>query len=389
MRSRTNKLALGLLCIALLVSIAACSKETEKPTVVKIGLATPETGSGADYGRLQKQGAQLAIDQINAAGGINGVEIELVVKDDRLDTREASNVAKAFVSSDVVAVIGHLNTPCCQAAAPVYEEGKLPMLVALASNPTLPGIGDYIFQVSPNQPEEAGAAAYHVVKDLGHEKVAFVYMNNDWGKAVQQVFVPKVAEYGGTIVCEEAFLPGDADFTVLLTKVKNLNPDVIYVAAEYAEGGQLVHQAVTNVNIKTPMVLSGGAMTSAFLDIAGTAGEGIDFVVGFYAESEDPTVVSFVSAAREKYNETPGIYQTFVYDAVNIVAKAIENAGAEKKPVAEARDAIQKALMELKDVQTVLGVVSANDVGFFGPHAFNSVVVKDGKYTFDSVIVPK
>jgi branched-chain amino acid transport system substrate-binding protein len=343
-----------------------------------IGLATPLSGRGADWGRMQKEGAMLALEEINAKGGVKGMKLELQIEDDKADPKEAATVAKKLVANQKIkVVIGHLTSPTSFAAAPIYQRAKVPMLIALASNPALPKLGDYIFHNSATQLDESPAAAKYAADILKVKKVAFIYINDDWGASVKDVFPNAAKDRGIEVVATEAYTPGEIDFRNLLTKIKPKGPEALFGAFHPAEAAQLVAQA-KELGVSFPIFLSGGAQTYSFIELAKEAGEGTVFITGFDPDAPDPYIQTFVKNFRSKYNnETPTIFSTYVYDSVYLIAAAVEKIKGKVT-----HESIRDALAGLKDIKTLSGVLSADPDGHFGPRAYVSVIVKDKTFKF-------
>lgn len=361
------------LCFTLLEPISANAKET-----LTIGLGAPLSGRAADYGRMQKEGAVLAVEEINAKGGIKGRAFELVAEDDKNDPKESANVAKKFAADEnIKVVIGHLSSPTSFAAAPIYERAKLPNIISLASNPDLPKQGTYIFQNTTTQEVESPSAARYIIKNLGKKNIAFVYINDDWGNSVKAYFPKSVDELGGKLVATEAYTPGEVDFRNLLKKIQNTKPDVFYGAYYAAEAAQLVMQA-KELKVNFPILLSGGAMTYAFIKLAGETGEGVVFTSSFHPEDPDPFIQEFVKRFKIKFNnESPTMYSALVYDSVYLIAETVKNITGKVT-----RDSIRDGLANLKNVKTLCGTVTPNQYRQFVPRKMVMVIVKDGNFKF-------
>lgn len=355
---------------------------TEAQNALTIGLATPLSGRSADWGRMQKQGADLAVAEINAKGGINGIKFDLIVEDDKADPKEAANVAKKFTADPKIkVVIGHLTTPMSFAAGPIYQRAKVPQIISLASNPNLPKQGDYIFQNTTVQTAESPGAARYAIKHVRAKKVALIYINDDWGASVKEIFPKAVEELGGKIVAIEAYTPGEIDFRTLITKIKNQNPDILYGAYHPAEAAQLVKQA-KELGVSFPIYLSSGAQTYSFINLAGPAAEGVVFITGFDPEDPDLYVQDFVKKFKAKFsNETPTVYSALVYDSVMLIAEAIKNIKGEVT-----QKTIRDGLANLKNIKSLCGTVTPNEFRCFLPRKIIAVVVKDGAFKYQTTV---
>ena len=345
-----------------------------------IALVDPFSGRGADYGRMQKMGVDLALEEINAKGGVNGYKFACEIGDDRMENKEAANLAKKFVSDPKIkVVIGSINTPTVFAAAPIYERGKLPYIVSWASHPDIAKQGKYIFQNDLNMDYEPMAAAQYAIKNLGLKKIAFMYINDDWGNVVKERFLKAVPKLGGEIVASEAYSPGEVDFKNLIIKVTDKKPDILYLAFLAPEAGQLVRQA-RDLNVSYPIYASSAIGTKTFIELGGPAAQGIIIMSGFNEGDQDPVVQNFVKKFQAKFNEVPSGFSVYAYDSCYLIAEAVKNIKGEPT-----RDAIANALEALKDVRLIVGNVSCND-HYFSPRKVVATVVKDNSFVFQQEI---
>lgn len=376
---------LGLLVVSIAIGsiMVPCTAAEEK--VLPIGVITPMSGRGADWGRMQKQGVEMAVQEINAKGGVKGIKFELLIEDDKGDPKESATVAKKFASNEKIKVVlGGFSSAVSFADAPIFQKARLPFIVSLGSHPKIPDEGTYIFQNSTTQLDESPAAAWYCIKKLGAKKIALIHVNDDWGRSVREYFPKAVGKMGGEMVAIEAYTPGEMDFRNLLIKLKALNPDALYCAFQLAESGQLALQA-KELNVGFPFFYSGGAQSRTFLKLAGAAAEGKVLTTSVAEGDPDPVAQDFLKRFRSNFNEVPTVFSAYIYDSVYLVAKAIESVRGEIT-----RDSIRDALAGLKNVPSCLGgLLSAEPNRHFGPRKICYCVVKDGEFVFLTAPDPK
>jgi branched-chain amino acid transport system substrate-binding protein len=371
-----NTMLLGSLiicfCLGFFIPI---SIEAQQKTLT-IGLVDPFSGRGADYGRMQKMGVELALAEINGRGGVKGYKFDFKVEDDKMDNKEAANIAKKFVANnEVKVVIGSINTPTVFASAPIYERGKLPYLVSWASHPDIPKQGKYIFQNDLNMDYEPAAAARFAIKNLGLKRLAFMHINDDWGAVCRDRFPPAVEKLGGKVVSIEAYQPGEIDFRNLLIKVIDKKPEALYLAFLAPDAGQLVRQA-KELKVSFPIYATSAIGTKTFIELGGSAAEGTVIMSGFNEGDPDPVVQNFAKNFKAKFNEIPTGYSAYTYDSCYLIAEALKNIKGEVT-----RDSLRDALENLKNVRLVVGTVSSVN-RYFSPRRVVATIVKGNSFVF-------
>ena len=375
---RSHKLScLVLLVVFVVIGSMAVPCLAAEEKVLTIGFTAPFSGRAAEYGRMQKQGVDLAVQEINAKGGIKGIKFEVVPEDDKLDPKEAANIAKKFGSNEKIkVVVGGCGTSPAFAAAPIFQKEKLPFIVSLASNPKIPDEGTYIFQNATTQLDESPATAWYAVKKLKAKKIALIHSNDDLGRSVRETFPKAVQKMGGEMVAIDAYTPGEIDFRNLVIKLKALNPDVLYLSVQAPESAQFVLQA-KELNVKFPFFFGGGTAGKAFLQLAGAEAEGKIMTTSIADGDPNPGVQRYITGFKAKFNEPPSIYSLYIYDSIYLIAAAVESIGGEVT-----RDSIRDALAALKDVPCVLGPMSAEPNRHFGPRGLAFGIVKNAQLTF-------
>ena len=343
---------------------------------IYIGLVDPFSGRGAEFGRLQKMGVDMALDEINGKGGVRGYKFAYQAEDDKMDNKEAANIAKKFTSDPkIMIVIGSINTPTVLAAAPIYERAKMPYLVSWASHPDIPKQGKYIFQNDLNMDYEPWAAVKYAKNNLGLKKLAFMNINDDWGNICKVKFKSSAEKEGMEIVAMEAYQPGEVDFRNLLIKIIDKKPDALYLAFLAPEAGQLVRQA-KELNVTFPIYASSAVGTKTFIELGGPSAQGTVILSGFNPGDPDPVVQTFVQSFRKKFNELPSGFSVYTYDSCYLIAEAVKNIKGEVT-----RENLRDSLENLKNVRLIVGVVSSQE-RYFSPRKVVATVVKENSFEY-------
>lgn len=314
---------------------AAAPASTEP---IVFGMAAPMTGDAGEYGTQLERGVRMAVDEINAAGGINGQQIELEICDDKCEPTEGSLCAQKLTSNEnIFAVIGHVCSSCTLAAGPIYDQAKLTAMTVSSTNPEVTKKGwTHVFRTIANDGMQGPMIADLAVNTLGAAKVAIIYANNDYGKGLLDATQPAVTDLGAEVVGVETFVPGvDKDFTAQLTKIAEASPDVLVLLTDYSEGGLIVKQRMTSGLDKVKVIASGGNSHLSFIELGGEGAEGVFFLNYFDADNPDPKVQEFVKKYVALYNEKPATeIAPYGYEAPYIYKMAIE-AGATRETLPE------------------------------------------------------
>ncbi len=325
------------------LALAACSGGDNigaAGSTIRIGEFASLTGKEAAFGQSSHKGTQLAIDEINAAGGLLGKQIEFIYEDNRSTPGESATIAKKLITRDkVVALLGEVASGRSLEAAPIAQSNGIPMISPSSTNPKVTETGDYIFRVCFTDPFQGKLLAEFARKSLKAGKAAvFSDVSAPYSMGLAQYFREPFAASGGQIVSEQKYTGGDKDFKAQLTAIKATRPDVIFVPGYYTDAGLIVAQA-RQLGITVPLFGGDGWEAPELLQIAGSALEGTYYSTHFSAENSDPKVQQFVAAFRAKYNgETPDAMAALGYDSAMVLADAIRRAGTTEG--AKLRDAI-------------------------------------------------
>lgn len=327
----------SLLCgAALLLALTGCSKE--ESNTIKIGVIGPLSGGVAVYGVENKNGVELAVEEINAAGGINGKMIEIIAEDDEGDAAKSVNAFKKLVSQDKVSyIIGSLTSGCTKAITALAQAGKVIQIAPAATAVDITEAGDYIFRTCYTDPFQGSIGGKFAATNLNAKNAAVFYdIGNDYSVGLMENFVAEFEKNGGTVVSTESYSTGDKDFNAQLTKIKSANPDVVYLPDYYGTVALIASQLRAQ-GITAPIVGADG-----WDGLVENAGD--EVVNGFYsnhyaADSTDEKVQKFVSSFNAKYGKAPNSFAALGYDSVYMLCDAIKNAGTEE--VSAVRDALE------------------------------------------------
>jgi branched-chain amino acid transport system substrate-binding protein len=372
----TRRFAIAAAASALLGSAAlvpALAQET-----IKFAAAGPMTGPSAETGARMRAGIELAVEEINAAGGIAGKTVIVDFYDDEGKPESAAAVAQRIAAdSAVIGVIGHINSSASMAALPIYKRAGLTEISGNSSAHKLTHMGfDNIFRVIINDQGQTPVAAEHIVVNEGRKKIAIIYENSDYGKGSMEAAVERIKELGAEVVATETYQPGvDRDFAAQLTKIKAAGPDALLLAGQYGEGGPIFNQAYRLGLTSGGDVLIGGfdgLRQGAFIDLAGAeAVEGLLIFASFNSLSDAPLTAEFREKTERLFGHPPTEQEAHNYDVMYIYKAAIE-AGATKETMS---DYVRKIEME-----GVSGHLAFDDNGDVKGKSMVIFTVKDGKY---------
>jgi branched-chain amino acid transport system substrate-binding protein len=297
------------------------------------------TGPQATFGVSTLDGAQLALDEVNAAGGVNGKKIRVVSLDDQGKPEEAAVAVTKLITQDKVhVVLGEVASSISLAAAPICQEHKIPMISPSSTNPKVTQMGDFIFRVCFIDPFQGQVMADFAMKNLKAKKAAILRdQKSDYSMGLADFFIKRFKEKGGTIVLDQSYVAGDVDFKSQLTTIRAQKPDAIFVPGYYGEAGLVAKQA-RELGIKAPLMGGDGWDSSKLYEIGGSALDGCYFSTHYSSESTDPKVKDFVTKYKAKYGQVPDALATLGYDAAGVLVAALKK--AKSLEGADVRDSI-------------------------------------------------
>lgn len=368
--------------------VAAGAVSAAHAADIKLGMAEALSGGAAQYGTSIRNGFQLAADEINAAGGINGDKIVLVIEDEQGKKEEAINVFKKLIFQDkVLMVLGPTLSNSAQAADPIAQAAKI---VAFGTSNTADGItsiGNYIFRNSVTEADVLPATLQTVSKKAGVKKVAVLYGNDDvFTKSGYDNFKKALDDQKIPVTTTETFAKGDVDFKAQLTKIKGSNPDAIVLSALISEGAPIMVQA-RQLGMNVPFIGGNGMNSVKIFELAPGAASN-DLWVGspWSIENKTPENTKFIDAFQAKYKNAPDQFSAQAYDAMYIVAQALKSVKLKGDLTAD-RAAVRDALPAVTWTGATGGFKfrQASDragkpAGYDAEQAPIVMVTKDGKY---------
>ncbi|HVL59187.1 MAG TPA: ABC transporter substrate-binding protein, partial [Burkholderiaceae bacterium] len=270
---------------------------------IRIGFHAPLTGFAASDGKSALNGAELAVEQINAAGGVNGRKLELVVQDDQAKPDQAVPLANKYIGDGLKIVVSGSYSGPTRASAGVFQQAKIPYISAYAIHPDITRAGDYVFRTSFMGEVQGRAAAKLIGEHLKKKRVTLVTLNNDFGQALSTGFKEVAGKFGLEIASEYTYAMGDRQFGSIVASVRRDNPEVLYVSGYFFNGGPLVAQLRAG-GVTAPIVGTEGFDTHNFIAIAKDAAEGVMITTSLDRDSKAPAMRKFIDDYEAKY-KTP------------------------------------------------------------------------------------
>lgn len=357
--------------VALGVLIAGCGESK----TIKLGAIQPISGQISAYGTQTRDAINMAIEEINANGGVLGKQIEMIVEDDEASPDKTKNVFKKLVAKDkVIGIVGALTSKCSLAITQEAQAKKIIMITPSSTNDTVTDAGDYIFRACYNDSFQGQVCAQFAYESLKGRRAAILYdVTNDYSKGLTTNFKQKFEELGGTVVVAESYSTGDKDFNAQLTKIKATKPDVLFIP-DYYSTVSLIAKQVRTQGMTIPMIGADG-----WDEITNNAGDEVldCYYSNHYSpDANDTDVTEFVQKYKAKFNITPNALAALGYDATYILVEAIERAGSTDP------EKIKEAMMET-DKKYVTGNITFNEKRNPVKSAVMLKIVKgaDGKLT--------
>ncbi|MFI0452725.1 branched-chain amino acid ABC transporter substrate-binding protein [Actinomadura sp. 6N118] len=375
-----NKTALGAVLAVAALATSACgqgllgsdTKNDEGP--ILLGMGIPLSGSSADIGPYMKNGAQLAIDEINAKGGVLGRKLQLRAEDDACDPKTAVAAANKLVAAGVAVSVGGYCSGATLPTLPVFDRAKIPMIIPAANSSELVEQKlKHIFLINGTGDQQAAAGIAWMTKS-GAKKVAVMDDNTSYSKDIAVRTAAELDKPGGPDKAGVASVnPGESDYSANVTTVLRSNPDFIYWTGYYQEGGLLLRQ-LRQAGYKGRFMVGDGSVDAKMIKIAGDK-----TAEGTYATmTQTPDTVEgaegWIASYKQKFGAAPGPYSTQSYDAVRVAAEAIKNAGGSDG------DKITSALEAINGLRLFSGPLKFTPQHTISNGGFVILVVKGGKF---------
>jgi len=368
-----------LLTLSLVVS--GCGKEPSAPATpsatpaagtIKIGLPLPMTGSEATYGKDMENAIKMAVDEVNAKGGINGKNIVTVTGDDACDPQQATAAANKLVSEGVVAIVGGYCSGATIPTLTIYNEKNVPFVITAANSSKIaaqnPGNSFEINGTAVHQTQKA----IELFNKLGAKNVAIVEQGDAYSSDLAKQTEDSWKAAGNTVIAHDVTNKGEQDFSSLVTNLKSKNADLVFWTAYYADGALLIKQ-LRQGGYKGAIVVGDGSSDPKLIEMAGAAGEGI-YVLSPPVAEYLPSAKQFADAYKAKFNQSPGAYAPLAYDGMNLIADVLKRAGSTDGKT------LIKALTETKDFVGLAGKVNFAADKTLKESNFIVLQIKSGKF---------
>jgi branched-chain amino acid transport system substrate-binding protein len=329
--------------------------EPSKDDVILLGEVGSLTGSEAAFGKSTRDGVELALEEVNAAGGVKGKKVAVRVLDDQSKPEEAASATKRLITQDhVVAIIGEVASSNSLAMAPIAQEAQVPMVSPSSTNPKVTEVGPYIFRVCFIDPFQGYVMAKYAHDDLKFTKVAILTdKKSAYSEGLTEVFNKKFTEMHGKIVGIEAYAKGDTDFRAQLTNIKKLKAEGLYIPGYYEDVGKIAEQA-RELGLKVVMMGGDGWDSAKLFELGGSAVEG-SFVSNHYsADDPTPRVQEFIKKYQAKYGNVPDSLAALGYDAARVIIDAMKRSDV-------TGPALRDAIAQTKDFPGVAGTITLDD----------------------------
>ncbi len=371
----------GMILFLTAVFLPGCGGSANEGEIL-IGEYSSLTGTAATFGTSTHNGLLIAVEELNASGGVLGKKIKLLTEDTQSKAEEAATAVTKLINRDgVKVIIGEVASGRTLAAAPIAQSNRVPLVTPASTNPKVTQQGDFIFRICYIDPFQGAVLAKFAYNSLNVRRVATLKdVKNEYSVGLAEFFAKEFRALGGEIIDEQAYSEGDNDFKAQLTSIKSTNPELIFVPGYYTEAALISKQA-RELKIAVPILGGDGWDSARLLEIGGEAMENTFYANHYTAEDTSSVVQNFVQKYRTKYNETPDALAALGYDAGMIVFDALRRAGTTEG--AKVRD----ALAATKEFGGVTGSITINSER----NATKSVViiaVQGGKLTLRERITP-
>src|SRR5215218_2324641 len=352
---------------------------------IKVGVYGDLTGQTSRVAQSTKNGVELAVEEINNAGGVLGKKIQLIVEDDQGRPEQAKTVVSKLINQDKVhAVLGEVASTNSLAAAPVAQEAKIPMITPSSTNPKVTEVGDYISRVCFIDPFQGAVMAKFAAKTLNAKTAAILGDNSsDYSKGLTQFFEEEFTKLGGKVITKQTYAQRDQDFKAQLTQMRDQKPDVIYIPGYYGEVAIIARQA-RELGMNQPLLGGDGWDSPELWKLGGDALKNAYISNHYSADNPAPEIQNFVKNYTTKFGAAPDSLAALAYDAAKVLADAIKRAGGTES--AKLKDAINAT----KNFAGVTGSISLDaNRNAIKPAVVLELDADAGKFKFKETIAPE
>lgn len=352
---------------------------------IRVGVYGDTTGATSSFGVSTKNGIELAFEEINAAGGVNGKKLEMVFEDDQGSPEKAKTVMSKLINQDkVVAVLGEVASSNSLAAAPVAQEAKIPMITPSSTNPKVTEVGDYISRVCFIDPFQGSVMAKFAANTLKAKTAAILGDNSsDYSKGLTKFFEEEFVKLGGKVITQQTYAQKDQDFKAQLTQMRDQKPDVIYIPGYYGEVAIIAKQA-RELGMNQPLLGGDGWDSPELFKLGGAALKNAYISNHYSADNPAPEIQNFIKSYKAKFGAVPDAIAALAYDAAKVLADAIKRAGGTEGP--KLKDAINAT----KNYAGVAGAISLDaNRNAVKPAVVLELAPADSKFTYKETIYPE
>jgi branched-chain amino acid transport system substrate-binding protein len=356
-----SALRLGAVIVACALLLTACGggggSDSGGNGPFTLGYTGTLSGSFASYAQQMQQGVNLAVEELNRQGGIDGQKIEVEVADDKGKPENGPVIARQFCGNDSIrTVLGYSFSSVALAAVPSYSQCRLPVVASAVTSPDLSGASPYFFRTVLADDLQGKQMGNYAVDVLGYKRIATLYQVDDYGEGVSQAFNAAVEGGGGEVLSTQGYQLGTTDFSTQLNKIKNQSPEAIFIGGFYPEASKIAQQA-RELGMNQQILGTDGSLSPQLIDLGGDAVDGMIIYGMFYSgATTTPEAKEFVTAFKKKYNEAPSSWAALAYDAVYAVKHAAEQSGG------SSREDIKSGLEEV-NFEGVSGDIKFNSEG--------------------------
>jgi len=353
----------------------------QDPLSTRIGFLAPLSGAQSSFGKDAVSGAELALDQINASGGVLGHPLKLIIKDTASSPDRTAAVATELLEKDQVsALIGEIATDRSLAAAPLAQAHGIPMITPASTNEKVTAVGECIFRVCYTDAFQASVMAGFARSVEAGRAAVLCNLSDPYSAGLAEIFKTDYIRAGGEIVSEQTYRSDDTDFAAPLDAIKDQRPDVIFLPSYYPDAARIIRQART-LGLDMPFLGTDGWDSPEFLAVGGPAVENCYFCSHFSPDSTAPALGAFLKAYSAKYSATPPPLAALSYDAVTLAADALKRAGSAEPA------ALRATLAATRDFPGATGSITLDD--HRNPRKPGIVIrIENGKFTYLQTINP-
>lgn len=372
MREILRRIGVVLLVLVIVSPVFAGGSREEDDTI-HVALSAPITGDWSEFGINFQRSVTLAIEQLNAEGGILGRQVRLSVGDTQGNPQQAATLAQQWTSDPtIVAQIGPFASGPSMAAQPIYDSAGMVQLSPTASHTEYAGGSRWSFGIVGTQADEGPFNADYAYNQIGIRNIAILHLNNDWGIDTAEYFSRAFEELGGNVTRTEFYFDGESDFTAVLSSLRESGADGLFIASFYNDGAAINIQK-SRLGWDVPVLGPTSLYSPQLIELGGDAVEGLYTGTGFFTPDPDPVVQAYVSAFEEAYGALPNFHAALAYDAMMLLADAIERAGSTE------REAIRTALAETTDFPGLTGSITFTPSGD-AVKGYRMLTIRDGEF---------